>query len=101
MPSSEFPGCCTARVISGFGHCHTSIQGAEFTNAENLKKHLLHLRRNGYAVATAITTNTQTDGVKTLTEFGGWQSSEWMSKTQHPETKIKLWWYPLEQLGEV
>jgi len=62
-----------------------------------LLNELLSLKLKGNAVVIAFTNNKQREGNKLLREVG-FKRTKWMSKTHHPETKLRLWWKQLDQL---
>lgn len=97
-------GCCTASILVGMG----GTKLAEFTpdhklTIEEMKgeigEYLNQERIDGKAVVMCITNNEQTNANQALKECG-FSSSYWMSKTQHPETQVKLWWLPLNDKQE-
>jgi hypothetical protein len=108
MEVVEFEGCCTAKIVTGFGQTETAeyeyrptdnpyLEAGELpVNAIEGKLRSLERRRRarGDAVLTAITNNEQVNANEALLNQG-WQHSGWMSKTQHPNTKVRLWFKPL------
>lgn len=102
MNIRQFTGCCTAKILTGLGGTITAedeFRPKTRATVEDIKSfigtHVNNLRVKGDAVITATTNNEQTVANQALEELG-FQSSGWMSKAQHPETKLKLWWLPLE-----
>jgi hypothetical protein len=96
-----FTGCCTAQVIAGFGQTVNGdweFRPDEVLSTSQIKAGLGILlnraRRSGQAVVTVTTNDKQVNANKALNEVG-FESSIWMSKTQHPETRLRLWWFPL------
>ena len=93
----EFPGCCTAVIIASLGPANASYTpNAETLTKEELDKVVMDSRISGNAVITAMTNSEQKEVNKILKGYG-FLSSGWLSKEHHPETKVKLWWYPLKQ----
>jgi hypothetical protein len=97
-----FPGCCTAKILTGFGQTETAEYAFRPENpepsVEELKKEF-GSRLNAYtggAMFVVITNDEQVNANKALQECG-FHSSYWMSKNNHPDTKVKLWWFPLEE----
>lgn len=103
MQIKAYPNCCTTKVLVGFGETDTSDWEIRPDNAytvEDIKKSLgkvLNLKRSrGMATVSCITNNEQLAANQALEECG-FLSSDWMSKSNHPETMIKLWWFPLNE----
>lgn len=108
MEVVDFEGCCTAKIVTGFGQTKTAEY--EYRPTDNpyhevgelpvgeIEGQLRYLERihraNGDAVLTAITNNEQVNANKALSNRG-WKFSGWMKKTQHPETQVCLWYKPL------
>ena len=98
MNVREFPGCCTAKVLTQFGE----ERAAEFRTGipedntpENLQRILGGYKRGGVGMVTAILTQNQTHGIELL-EGAGFKSTGWVSKGAHPENKIALFYLSLE-----
>ena len=103
MYTRNFPNCCTAKVLVGFGQTNTADLCIRPTGNElpveeikrEIESKLRNISRQGYGVLTCITNDQQLNGNQALEEMG-FKSSGWMSKGAHPETKIKLWWYAVD-----
>lgn len=98
MNVRDFPGCCTAKVLTQFGQ----ERAAEFRTGipedntpENLQRILEGSKRGGMGMITAILTQNQTHGIELL-EGAGFKNTGWVSKAAHPETKIALFYLSLE-----
>ena len=94
---TRFPNCCTAEILFNFGETKTNgcdIGGSEVCE-ESLEK-LLRERINWAGVTgnmlVAITNNQQKTMSKLFRKHG-FRSSKWAAKQNHPETKIKLWYF--------
>lgn len=105
MKTIGFPGCCTGAILNYLEPSLTvgpesSYFGEQLgaTTAENILKFLKSKKQTGYAFVAVTTNDTQTKA-NALLEQLGFQSSDWMSKTAHPTTKVKLWWFQLDKLG--
>lgn len=98
LANSAFPNCCTGTVVFGFGGSIVAGNSRNFTKVEEIMDSLLEIEeqyaRSGYAFLSATTNNEQTLANEAL-EKAGFESSGWMSKKKHPETKVKLWWKPI------
>ena len=99
-----FPHCCTVEIIYDFGESELAEGGDYpqdedilFTHIENaIRRHSGNGRFNpGKATLLAITNNDQKITNKVLRKFG-FKHSTWLSKDAHPESKIRIWWYPLK-----
>ena len=93
MKLSEFPGCCTAFVAHDLGGTHLSAGKKGKISKTKIKAWLEAQRKelNGEACIVIITNNDQKAANSALKELG-FKHSTWMSKKQHPESKIRLWW---------
>ncbi len=90
---------CTVEIITGFGEESTAYPSIKPTGkwteaflresiVRELEKHSLK------AMVVAYTTQNQELANKVLKELG-FQHTRWCSKEQHPETKLRMWWFPL------
>ena len=93
MKSQGFPNCCTARILSDFGGTRLSAGDREPTNEDEMRAWVQ--QRMSYAargqVFVIITNSAQDIANKVLRELG-FSHSKWMSKAQHRETKMRVWW---------
>jgi hypothetical protein len=101
MIEVEYAGCCTAKIITGFGQTELGdwdFRPGEDPSVKGIKARIgVVLNRNiNMAVVTATTNDQQANANQALEECG-FLSSDWMSKEQHPETKVKLWWFPINE----
>jgi hypothetical protein len=97
--------CCTGKIIFNFGE--TSLDGANFglpKFRKNSKKSIIkyineqvEIYKHSMAFIMAITNSEQFIANEALEELG-FSSSGWMEKEQHPETMVKLWFYPLKKM---
>tara|TARA_R110000851_G_scaffold258416_1_gene410878 strand:- start:948 stop:1280 length:333 start_codon:yes stop_codon:yes gene_type:complete len=100
----NFPHCCTAKVLCGFGQTGTAPEAynAKFIDptVKQIKTEigiqLNAAKAMGNAVVTVIVNDEQVNACQALKE-AGFLSSDWMSKKNHPETKVMLWWFPLNE----
>lgn len=97
MQVTSFPGCCTAKVITGFGQEQNAGWGIApnrtYTDRE-MAQEVMRLvrgpqvgRHNGIVCATL--TSRQTQGSRVLRALG-FVSSEHKDKTGHRETRLEL-----------
>ena len=56
-----------------------------------------YAKRIGNGIITCITNSEQKNANKAL-NIAGWRHSRWCSKSQHRETKIRLWFKPLMEV---
>ena len=89
----DFPMCCTSKVLCDFGG--TSVAdgyvGAHVKTKDLEKEILRAIWDYGHHCLTAFTNDQQKKANKLLLKHG-FQHSVWMSKSQHRNTKIRLWW---------
>lgn len=96
----DFAGCCTAKVLCGLSGTATAEYGSHRKASKDvIKKSLtsiieLHKYEGAMAVLTVTTNNKQTTANQALRELG-FKHSRWCSKKQHPNTKVRLWWLPV------
>jgi len=93
MKIQQFPGCCTAKVCHDFGGTKLS---SGITGEIPKKNITLWIKRkikdhNGCDCLVVITNKAQKTANSVLLELG-FKHSKWMSKAQHSESKIRLWW---------
>jgi len=95
MNCVPFPHCCTAKIITDFGQSPVAAGGPHHqtvgTVEEFIKKQITSYYHSGLAMFVATTNSQQVAANKALRNLG-FKSSPWISKTQHPETKVRLWW---------
>lgn len=70
-------------------------QLAEQTDYAALYDFCTNQKKDGQAMIIATTNNFQTKEEKLLTDLG-FKSSRHVKKTQHSDTKVKLWWRTLD-----
>lgn len=98
----NFPGCCTAKVYSGLTGTGTAeYNSLKFELSVNEIKDLLidaiYTERENHNACIVITTNDQqTNANQALRELG-FGHSPWMEKKQHPETRLRVWYYHVEK----
>ena len=97
MQAVPYAGCCTAKVVTGFGQTDTADYnyrpGIRLTQGDienELQKMCEEKKLLGYGILTAITNDDQTTANKALLAQG-WEHSKWASKSQHRDKKIRLW----------
>jgi Fe-S cluster assembly ATPase SufC len=103
MKIDSIASCCTAKILSYFQEAEGV--GLEFqypgqdigTTKEALLNKMLEQKLAGQAMFIAFTNDAQKDANKLLKEVG-FKSTKWATKTQHANTRLKLWWYSLDQL---
>ena len=93
MKCVEFPGCCTAFILHDFGGsnlCAGTKAAVAKTKIEAWLKQVM-TNTSGNRCLVIMTNNQQKVANGVLLELG-FKHSKWMSKTQHSESKIRLWW---------
>lgn len=97
MQVLSFPGCCTAKVIAGFGqesNAGWSVRSDKAYTLEQMKEEIHRLVSGPqigrhYAIVTAALTTRQTTGIQALTELG-WQTTGAKDKRGHSETDLLM-----------
>lgn len=100
---------CSAKMIAGFGQANTTsyaavqVSDSEVTEdalREGIRKRVMEHQKDTHmglarmAMLVAYTSDLQVLANKVLKEQG-FQHTRWMSKGKHPETKLRMWWFPL------
>lgn len=108
MRITDFPFCCTGKVLVGFGESNTAQADWNGRAAERMShdqkidwitNELARYKRGGMAFISCTTNNQQKEINAVLKELG-FRHSKWMSKKQHANTKVRIWWYCLEDFNE-
>lgn len=102
-----YPGCCTARVLTGFTQSNTAMygRGDPVLSVEAIKGQVTSLIRlqvgRHCGLVTATVTSTQVNAIQALTELG-FEKSDALPKGHHPETSLFHFWInPAKFLDEV
>ena len=100
MKLLSFPGCCTARVLTGFGQSDTGAWDhrpvkpyTEHSFFEIAKEHLRDAGRAQAAIVTATTTEEQTTAIAVLPKLGFICVAKDVKKNQHAEHTLSMWVY--------
>jgi hypothetical protein len=64
---------------------------------EALLNEMLKFKHEGKAMVTAFTNDKQVKANAFLKDIG-FKSTKWATKKQHANTRLKLWWFALDQL---
>ena len=102
MVTTDFPYCCTAKILAGFGESDVAEGGNRKYSEEKIEEYILE-RIDIYGTpgafsglaALVVTTNSEQKTTNKVLRKLGFRHSQWMTKHQHPETKIRIWWYHL------
>lgn len=99
MYIQDFPNCCTAKLIYDLG---SNITPNLYTKEEiisYIRPKLLSSKQNGMATIVVTTMSKQTNANAALKELG-FKHSRWMSKKNHKDTRLRVWWLQLDELEE-
>ena len=95
LDMAGFPHCCTANLISSFGGTGTAFF-TDNVSSDNIVKALEvcidKTLRQGKAMVICTTNDEQKEANKALKEVG-FSSSKWAKKENHPETRLRVWYY--------
>lgn len=94
LQSRSFPGCCTMKVLAGFGETYTADYDLRGTKSEEEIRAFLQREVRGpskFGIA-VVATNSEQKLANKILEEEGWSCSPWAKKTQHTETQVKLWY---------
>ena len=91
----SYPGCCTAKILFGFGGSNTAMYGgraqpAPHTLSNEISRCMEHAVRDGQGILTAATTTEQTVANDVLAKLG-WTKAMESHKDNHSETRLILW----------
>lgn len=93
----DFPYCCTANILCEFSSNQLKPLETQYT-VEAIRNYTidscLRLKNGGWALVVATTTDGQVNANKALEELG-FKHTEWIEKTKHPESKVRMWWIEL------
>jgi hypothetical protein len=99
MQLLEFPHCCTAKLIVDFGESDVAEGGDREVTYGEVRNYVQGQVQSFYnrqlAMIVATTNSQQTVANKVLEDLG-FKHTKWMSKRQHPETRVRLWWKEIE-----
>lgn len=93
----DFPGCCSASVLTNFGQSTTSEYGYQHKVEYNkMYREVVQAIKSekSQGVIVAITTDEQTIGIKVLTDLGFTPTAP-LKKIRHAERTIQLWHLPV------
>lgn len=88
MKTSSFPGCCTARILHKFN---------KFNTKDKILQVLNIAKNDGLAMVVISLTDKQTNSYE-LCKSIGFRFTRAASKGNHPNTKLRLGWFLLEDL---
>lgn len=93
MKKVNFPGCCTAYVLYDLGGTKLSEGRKSNLPRKQIKDWIKAMIQEcvGCRCPVIMTNSDQTVANGVLLELG-FKHSAWMSKRQHSESKIRLWW---------
>lgn len=100
LKSTEFPWCCTGKIIFNFGESSVNASGGFTPSEEDLRRQVVEqmgiCKQYGHAFVCATVTQEQKIARRVLYNMG-FKYSKWMSKSKHPENQVRLYWYPLSE----
>lgn len=101
MELLNFPGCCTARVLVGFGgtdmasyHRFSKGDDSDEQMFKEIMEHLLTAHRTGMAIVFA-TTNSQQEQANRVLPQAGFKKTDTAAKENHQEFTLTGWVYTL------
>ena len=104
ISTHSFPGCCTAKIITGLGGSSTvshapGQQPDEKELAAELTKHMEQQTLDGNGILVITTTSEQTVAETVLPKLG-WQKCMTSHKKRHSETILTLWSYACQDASK-
>ena len=109
MQAVSFPQCCTANILIGMGNSPTTgfdaVQASRnngTTDADMAKQFIQKMdnaKRHGLATLVVTLNSDQTQANRVLESMRklGWRSSNWMTKRNHKETQLRIWYFRVDQ----
>lgn len=100
MRKINFPYCCTASILVDFGESDVAEGGNKNYTTEEIKKYVTAEITSPYAACDAaivIITNSEQTKVNSVLREMEFDHSTWMSKEQHEETQIRIWWQQISK----
>lgn len=109
MQAVTFPQCCTANILIGMGASPTAgyeamrASGSNGTTdaemASQFIRQMDYAKRLGLATLVVTLNSDQTQANRVLESMRklGWRSSNWMTKRNHKETQLRIWYFRVDQ----
>ena len=109
MQAVAFPQCCTANILIGMGRSHTAGYDAMLASGSNgttdtemavqFIRHMDSAKRQGIATLVVTLNSDQAQANRVLESMRklGWRSSNWMTKRNHKETQLRIWYFRVDQ----
>jgi len=102
MVTKEFPYCCTMKILAGFGQSEVAEGGSLIVHEDTIRAFIERKKEEyNHLAALVITTNTEQTIVNKVLVSMGFKKTKWMSKDQHSNTKVRIWWLPLHEAPAV
>jgi len=104
MKNLNFPYCCTACIIVGFGESDVAEGGPKNYSVKEIEGYIraqLNSYHNSGMAAVVVTTNDHQTKANTALRNLKFEHSTWMSKKQHRKTKVRLWWKQMANKDDV
>lgn len=99
MTTVDFPACCTAIIVRDFGESDAAEGGNQVYTPEKINNFLEAREKTHKAYGKAMvvaTTNSEQKVANGVLLARGYKHSKWMSKPQHKNTKVRLWYKILQ-----
>lgn len=104
MQLVPFTGCCTARILTGFGQSDTAYREyrpnqnyTKDTMADEIREHILAAGRGGAATIIAITDNQQTTAMEVLPAMGFLLVQAEIGKIAHANKTLNTYVYTVNK----
>lgn len=100
MYLEDFPYCCTAKVLCDFPVDDDFADNEDVKGIDDwIRRNVHYCVHDGVGLITATTTNQQKI-VRLLLKKHGFKSTKYFSKDMHEETRLKLWYLPIESVKD-
>ena len=102
-----FPSCCSAQILIGMGPSDTADYEARDSYdrssdkgmAQQFLNQMNHAKRIGNGSLVVMINSDQQQANRVLNKLKpfGWSCSKWMTKLKHRNTKLRLWYFKVDE----
>lgn len=102
-----FPSCCSADILIGMGPSYTAdyearasyVKESDKGMAESFLNQMNYAKRIGNGSLVVMINSDQQQANRVLNKLKpfGWHCSKWMTKVKHRNTKLRLWYFKVDE----
>ena len=107
MKLELFPSCCSTNILIGMGPSDTAdyearasyVKSSDKGMAESFLKQMDYAIRIGNGSLVVMINSDQQQANRVLNKLKpfGWHCSKWMTKGKHRNTKLRLWYFKVDE----